>query len=280
MFSNRSLAIIAAALLIGAATDGVLYNLPETATTIYPFNDARSIEVKHQDNVVLALQKAEHEWVVSAPFHAPAKASRVALLLDTNHQTARSYNAEDLQTAMGYQSESFPDPIELRIDNNLFLLGNIEPVSQLRYVSANDTVYLQADHVLPLLQSPKSTFTNLTITKSVESVELEIHLPDTDDTTTDNTRAGNPHPSRHSPTPVSPEQLSQWSNLEALAVIDAQLLDQTPVATATVDQTAADKKSYDIVRFQKYIALYPSGAKYAYLVSEEQADKLGICVYC
>lgn len=275
MFSNRSLAIIAAALLIGAATDGVLYNLPETATTIYPFNDARSIEVKHQDNVVLALQKAEHEWVVSAPFHAPAKASRVALLLDTNHQTARSYNAEDLQTAIGYQSESFPDPIELRIDNNLFLLGNIEPVSQLRYVSANDTVYLQADHVLPLLQSPKSTFTNLTIASSVESVELEIHLSNTDDTT-----AGNPHPSRRSPTPVSPEQLSQWSDLEALAVIDAQLLDQTPVATATVDQTAADKKSYDIIRFQKYIALYPSGAKYAYLVSEEQADKLGICVYC
>ena len=275
MFSNRSLAIIAAALLIGAATDGVLYNLPETATTIYPFNDARSIEVKHQDNVVLALQKAEHEWVMSAPFHAPAKASRVALLLDTNHQTARSYNAEDLQTAIGYQSESFPDPIELRIDNNLFLLGNIEPVSQLRYVSANDTVYLQADHVLPLLQSPKSTFTNLTIASSVESVELEIHLSNTDDTT-----AGNPHPSRRSPTPVSPEQLSQWSDLEALAVIDAQLLDQTPVATATVDQTAADKKSYDIIRFQKYIALYPSGAKYAYLVSEEQADKLGICVYC
>ena len=275
MFSNRSLAIIAAALLIGAATDGVLYNLPDTATTIYPLDDARSIEVKHQDNVVLALQKAEHEWVVSAPFHAPAKASRVALLLDTNHQTARSYNAEDLQTAIGYQSESFPDPIELRIDNNLFLLGNIEPVSQLRYVSANDTVYLQADHVLPLLQSPKSTFTNLTIASSVESVELEIHLSNTDDTT-----AGNPHPSRRSPTPVSPEQLSQWSDLEALAVIDAQLLDQTPVATATVDQTAADKKSYDIIRFQKYIALYPSGAKYSYLVSEEQADKLGICVYC
>ena len=275
MFSNRSLAIIAAALLIGAATDGVLYNLPDTATTIYPLDDARSIEVKHQDNVVLALQKAEHEWVVSAPFHAPAKASRVALLLDTNHQTARSYNAEDLQTAIGYQSESFPDPIELRIDNNLFLLGNIEPVSQLRYVSANDTVYLQADHVLPLLQSPKSTFTNLTIARSVESVELEIHLSDTGNTT-----AGNPHPSRHSPTPVSPEQLSRWSDLEALAVIDAQLLDQTPVATATVDQTAADKKRYDIIRFQKYIALYPSDAKYAYLVSEEQADKLGICVYC
>ena len=273
MFSNRSLAIIAAALLIGAATDGVLYNLPETANAIYPLNDARSIEVKHQDNVVLALQKAEHEWVMSAPFHAPAKASRVALLLDTNHQTARSYNAEDLQTAIGYQSESFPDPIELRIDNNLFLLGNIEPVSQLRYVSANDTVYLQADHVLPLLQSPKSTFTNLTIASSVESVELEIHLSDADNTT-----AGNP--SRRSPTPVSPEQLSQWSDLEALAVIDARLLDQTPVATATVDQTAADKKSYDIIRFQKYIALYPSGAKYAYLVSEEQADKLGICVYC
>ncbi len=278
MFSNRSLAIIAAALLIGAATDGVLYNLPETANAIYPLNDARSIEVKHQDNVVLALQKAEHEWVVSAPFHAPAKASRVALLLDTNHQTARSYNAEDLQTTIGHQSESFPDPIELRIDNNLFLLGNIEPVSQLRYVSANDTVYLQADHVLPLLQSPKSTFTNLTIASSVDSVELEIHLSDTDDTTTDNTTAGNP--SRHSATPVSPEQLSQWSNLEALAVIDAQLLDQTPVATATVDQTATDKKSYDIIRFQKYIALYPSGAKYAYLVSQEQADKLGICVYC
>ena len=114
-----------------------------------------------------------------------------------------------------------------------------------------------------------------TIASSVESVELEIHLSNTDDTT-----AGNPHPSRRSPTPVSPEQLSQWSDLEALAVIDAQLLEQAPVATATVDQTAADKKRYDIIRFQKYIALYPSDAKYAYLVSEEQADKLGICVYC
>ena len=210
MFSNRSLAIIALALIIGAVSEGVLYNLPDTDPAIYPFNDATAIEVKYKHNVVLALSKAEDEWLVTSPFHAPAKASRVALLLESNYQTARSYNQEDLPADIGDESGSFSDPVELRIDNNLFLLGNIEPVSQLRYVSANNKVYLQADHIVPLLQSPGSTFTNLRIAKSVDAVDLDLHLSDADNPTAT---------SRKSPSSVLPEQLSRWSNLDALAVI-------------------------------------------------------------
>jgi len=258
-------------LIIGAASDGVFYNRPIASQAIYPFNDTQTIEIKYQNDILLALRKVEDEWVVTSPFHAPAKASRVSLLLDSNVQTARSYSEATLKedadpTARIGLSERFPDPVELRLNDNLFLLGDIEPVSQLRYVSANHRVYLQADHIVPLLQSAKSTFTDLNIATSVNAVILEQP--------TSAASTGAPT------TPVPAEQLTHWDNLDALTIVNADLLDQPSIAGVTVHQTAGHSKSFDISRFQQHVALRPPDANYAYLISEEQASKLGICVYC
>jgi len=225
----------------------------------------------YQDNVVIALHKAKDEWLVTAPFHAPARQSRVALLLDSNNQTARSYMPEELKTSTNNNfSNSFLDPIELRVNGNLFLLGDIEPVSQLRYVSANNKVYLQADHIVPLLQSPRSTFTDLEIVKSAESVELQLHTGQIN--TSDN--------GSNSTTFLSAEQLSHWNDLNALMIIDADLLDRTSTAVAIVSLPAGDTRHLDIFPFQQHVALRPATSAFAYLISEQQAEKLGICVYC
>ncbi len=282
MLSNRNLAIIALVLIIGAISDGVLYNQVDHQPAIYPFNDARTIEVKYQDKVLLTLLKTDDEWQVTHPFHAPAIMSRVSLLLESNNQTNRSYSADDLKHIFGNEPAAFPDPVELSVDNNLFLLGDIEPVSQLRYVSANNKVYLQADHIVPMLQSPKSTFTNLNITKSVTSVDLVLHQ--TNASNTANASAADDKTAGTATATATVEQLSHWSDLDALAVIDADILEQPPIGTATITaatkHTDDTKKHFEIAHYQQLIALHPKDSKFAYLISQEQASTLGICVYC
>jgi len=270
VFSNRNLAIIALVLIIGAAGDGLLYNRPDTNVTIYPLQDPQSIEVRYQDEVVIALRKFNDRWLVTAPFHAPARYSRVALLLDSNNQIARSYTQDVLQSATDDNfKQIFTDAVELRVDGNLFLLGLIEPVSQLRYVAANNKVYLHADHIVPLLQSPASTFTDLNITLSVESVDIQFPAK--------SASTGN---DRGKDGVESAVQLSEWNDLEALTVINANLIKQPLMATATVYKSADSSTRFDIFPFQQHVALHPQKSEFAYLITEQRAEQLGICVYC
>lgn len=273
MLSNRVLAMISLALIVGAISDGVLYNRPEPSSAIYPIDTAHNIEIRSKNTVVLALQQTHGAWRVTAPFHAPATESRVALLLESNVQTARSYTIDELtekdptlQISNTLQ-QVFSNPIELRVDDNLFLLGDIEPVSQLRYVSANNKVFLQADHIVPLLHSLKSTFTDLQITESVSTVTIE-KLPSDNDTAVT------------SASTATAAQLSYWDHLHALTVVDSDVLKDAPAAVVSIDQSKDDSERVYISHYQQHIALRPHQSDFAYIISEDQASKLGICVYC
>lgn len=303
MLSNRNLAIVALVLIVGAIGDGVLYSRPVASPAIYPIKAADTIELKYQDQLVLALRKADNEsWLVTAPFHAPAIDSRVALLLDANYQTSRSYAETELKVGNSSNhsnnpqssadnsvqplfSDLFSDPVELRVNDHLFKLGMVEPVSQLRYVSANDRIYLQADYVIPLLQSPRSTFTNLDITKAVRAVSI-VRLSDTDGSVPKQSLTNAAAVTTLKPgdknaiANATPQQLSQWQNLAALTVVDAALLNQPPTATVTVEQSDNADARFAISRYQQLFALHPEQQQFAYLISQEQAEKLGICVYC
>lgn len=314
MLSNRSLAVVAMVLIVGAIGDGMLYNRPVVSPSIYPINNPDTIEVKYNDKVILALRKsADQQWLITAPFHAPAMESRVALLLDSNNQTNRSYTTTELAAssppgagattkAHGTKEATakdsatndivahlFSDPVELRVNRNLFRLGAIEPVSQLRYVAADTKIYLQADYVIPLLQSPKSTFTDLSVTKTVDAVTIIAHTAQTDTAAhkqssptavaTSPAKGTDSNARKHNGN-ATDEQLAEWQNLEALAVVDAALLNHPPIATATIERARNQHTQLDISRFQALVALRPADHQFAYLVSEEQAEKLGICVYC
>lgn len=263
LLSNRFLAIVALALLAGTIGDGVLYNRPDASHAIYPFDSVSRIEISQQDHTLLALQKADAErWEITAPFHAPAKSTRVALLLDSNVQTTRSYPLRTKENE--HLHNAFTQPLTLRLDEHEFLLGDIETVSQLRYVMANDHVYLQADHIVPLLQSARSTFTDLRISDAVESVDIH---------------------STNGETSANATQLAAWDKLDALAVIDAAMIeaempDRITDASVTLQLSADNKRStLQVIPFREYVALQPDDKKYAYLVSEEQALALGVCVY-
>jgi len=281
VFSNRNLALVALALIAGIVSDGWLYNQAPATQAIYPLDNPASIKISYQERVLLTLQKTETQsWVITSPFNAPANDSRVALLLDSNIQTSRSYANQDIVAkkysvnTRGTTNDEFPygfsDPVELQVNEQTFLLGDIEPVSQLRYVSANNRVYLQADHIVPLLKSIKSTFTDLRITGSVESVEIvyqnsnsDPELPDTDPQVI------------IEPITTSSDRHSRWSNLDALSVIDAQLLDQPPFALVTLRVASGDRQ-FEIIPMQNRVALRPREAQFAYVLSEQQVSNLGI----
>lgn len=273
MLSNRYLAVVALILIVGTFGEGVLYNRPAADTAIYSLQDPTDIEVTYRGKLALRLNKNNSgSWTVTSPFNAPAITSRVELLLDSNEQSARSYPLQKVQSHNGPGASSFSDPVALKVDGLEFLIGDIEPVSQLRFVAAKNRVYLQADHIVPLLQSPKATFTDLNISGKVDSVD--IAYPDQKLAHT-----------RQSDLETSiTDKPSHWSNLQALGVVDASLLDTPTFGSVTLTLDSGKKQLFHLYHLQQhgpqYGVLRPANAAFAYLLNSEQTTTLGICVYC
>jgi len=165
--SNPVLLLLITILGIGILLDGILYNKAIVKPAIYPIHDAQSIELRHKDQLLLAFVKNKNKWIQVYPVKAPAISDRVQMLLDTNRFSSRRYKTSQLSG-----EDIFTDSVTLTINNEQYQLGSIEPVSGLRYVRANEHVYLQPDSVLPLLSAANNTFTDLKISNDVQQVSI------------------------------------------------------------------------------------------------------------
>jgi len=164
---NIALLAIIAMLCIGIFTDGVLYNRPPTQLSIYALQNATTIEINHDGEPVYKFIRTGKQWMQIYPVQAPASSDRIDMLLSTNNFSKRNYPASSLPL-----TDLFTQSISLNIDNQEFLIGAMEPVSQLRYVRSEDQVYLQPDIIVPLLSAAKNPFINLLITTKVDKVRV------------------------------------------------------------------------------------------------------------
>lgn len=245
--SNRVIGIIAAVLAAGILLDGKLYNRPPQSMGIFSQANPASISISHQDQLIMAFENNNNHWVMTEPADAPLNAERIQVLLDTNHQVSRSYSTAELPLA-----DLFPHPVTIDIDGKQFQLGELEPVSKLRYVLANDKVYLQADHVIPMIKAGTSAFLDLVLTDSVSLVEIDQQ-------------------------PLPGPEL--WSSLTALGIVPRSELDTQPLTAITIVQKNKDHMIFHLHVQEDVVILVSPSQRYGYLISQQQAKQLGLQKY-
>jgi len=71
--SNLTLLLVIALLTGGILLDGILYNKPVVQQAIYPIDNAQSIELHHDGQLLLAFRQTDTQWTQTHPFKAPAQ---------------------------------------------------------------------------------------------------------------------------------------------------------------------------------------------------------------
>ena len=244
LLSNKMISVVAALLLAGILLDGKLYNVAPQSAGVYSISAYPEVTVSKDDQTILQFKHIDGRWHLIEPFVAPVHASRIQPLLDTNTQTLRSYELSELD-----HRQLFIDSVQVEIDNQLFQIGQLEPVSQMRYTLANNRVYLQPDHVLPLLRAGEKAFVDLTISNHVTNVQINNNkLSD----------------------------MSAWSNLNALGLITPEQISGQPLAKITVTEKKTGTSSFQLYAVDGIAALMQVSGKYGYLLSARQAEALGL----
>ncbi|OED35452.1 hypothetical protein AB833_29945 [Chromatiales bacterium (ex Bugula neritina AB1)] len=244
LWSNRAIAAIAIGLGLIIVLDGVLLNKPDSVSTIYSIDDPRSISLSQDDTLLIAFERQHGQWLVTEPQIAPAMAARMAVLLDANNYTSRSYPATELPYA-----ELFENAVSLRIDDNLFSLGQLEPVSQLRYVYANKQVYLQPDFIMPLLQAGYNAFTDLLVTAEVSEVSIDNKAV---------------------------ENIQLWSELQSIGIVRKPDTNVPALASITVIEKDKPPRTFNLYSQGNGVTLVDEGFGYGYLLAPEQTAALGL----
>ncbi len=247
LLSNRSIIVIAALLFAGILLDGKAYNRTPEALEIYRLNAFPDIKISKDDQTIMRFGHVNGRWHLTEPFVAPVHASRLQPLLDTNRQSTRSYDKSEVDT-----SGLFSDNVVLEIDTHKYQLGQIESVSQMRYVMANERVYLQADQVIPLLHAGQKAFVDLNVTKQVVAADIN--------------GSGVADP-------------ALWSNLAALGLITSEQVTSESSATINITPQNSRKVSYQLHWLDGIAALVVDSGDYGYLLSSEQSQLLGLAEY-
>lgn len=245
--SNKVVTLVSLLLLAGILLDGKVYNRPPQSSGIYTVSTYPKVKVSKGDQTILQFEHVDKRWHLTEPFVAPVHASRVQPLLDTNTQTLRSYELSELDT-----SQLFGDSVRLDIDSFEYQLGQLESVSKMRYILANNKVYLQADHVLPLLRAGQKAFVDLKVSDAVTGVEIND-------------------------TKIS--EISAWSNLDALGLIKPEQINSQAVATINIDSRKSGNHRYQLHSVDGIAALVVESGRYGYLLSARQSENLGLTDY-
>ncbi len=139
--------IACAALLITLGVDHNAQKTQLSRSAIFSTSNAAQL-VLGNDQRQIEFTRIDNQWHVLLPFAAPANPQVIEHMLASNHRSARSYSLTDIP-----QIASLPNVARLEIDQHVFEFKTIEPVSGLRYVVANDRIYLHPDRVVPLIQA-------------------------------------------------------------------------------------------------------------------------------
>ncbi len=129
----------------------------------------------------ITLKKTASDWQLTAPLHAPANTTRIELLLSllTTHSYAQSSQQNQHLAKFGLA----PSSISLQLNDELFQFGDIEQVSEHRYVLYNNIIHLINDKITPLLSANAASFIEnrlLAKKKSISKIVLPLRSTDGD----------------------------------------------------------------------------------------------------
>jgi len=123
-------------------------------TTLEP-RDIQHIAISRPNSSDITLDKSGSGWQISSPFQAQANTTRIKLLLSLLNTVsyAQLNNSQTLQQ-FGLGSSA----VQLTLNEHTFQFGDIESISNHRYILYNKVVHLVEDKVMPMLKTNASSF--------------------------------------------------------------------------------------------------------------------------
>lgn len=145
------------------------------------------LQIERKGKPTISLQRHQQVWQLTQPFSARANQTRVNLLLSLLSSPVHGQLQAMDKDALGQFGLAQPR-VTLSMNSARFAFGNVESLSENRYVLHQGTVYLIQDDVTPLLNASAGSFvdnrliadnseiTKLSIPASADSkTSIEIH---------------------------------------------------------------------------------------------------------
>lgn len=148
---------------------------PIHTLSLTPSHEINYIIIKRDALDNITLQKKADGWEVTQPIQAQANATRVSLLLSLLSHSAH----EKLEVTATTSLNKFglkPENLSLHLNNDIFIFGNIEPISKHRYVLHKRIIYLIEDDVTPMMRANPTSFINNRLLASNQNIS-KIKLP-------------------------------------------------------------------------------------------------------
>jgi len=121
-----------------------------------PAEQISNIRIERKDREAIHFSKDGDTWMMRAPFEVRARPQRIESLLGL--LTSPSVDQLDAgQTALDRMNLQSPEVI-LRLDDEVFAFGDVNPLDQTRYVLYRDTIHLINDHLYPQLTTGAGFF--------------------------------------------------------------------------------------------------------------------------
>jgi len=116
-----------------------------------------TIHIQRHDRDDIKLSKQDDDWFIDQPIQANANITRTKLIL--NLLSSVSHSQLTITPNLTLQQFSLePAKVKLRLNDQLFEFGNIEPISKHRYIRHNNILHLVNDTVMPLLNANANSF--------------------------------------------------------------------------------------------------------------------------
>jgi hypothetical protein len=153
----------------------------EPTTTQQPLTTLSPVEVNHiqvsrLQRPELAFTRQAETWLLAGDPPLPASPFQVqGLLALLQARTERHYPADSLDLqGLGLDP---PQASVILDDNTTFLIGNTEPLDNMRYVQYGTTVYLVEDHYQHLINADRTNFIERRLLDEDASI-TRLALPD------------------------------------------------------------------------------------------------------
>lgn len=131
------------------------------------------ISQSKRDDIMLA--KQAEQWQLTQPIQVVANPTRINLLLSLlSMHTGRQQPVLDQKNLeqFGFDDNS----TRLQLGEQLFTFGNVEPISQQRYILHNNVIYLLEDTISPLLNTRASSFIDNRLLPNSTIIKLTLPM--------------------------------------------------------------------------------------------------------
>ncbi len=161
-------------LIIVIALTAVIYFSDKKSTELQRLTDIApdsisSIVITREKNTVTLSKQDNNQWEITQPTLVPANNFRIASLLKLiNAPVHNRYSTNEIElNNIGLEATA----TGIQFDQQMIYFGTINPVTNLRYVRMNDSIYTIEDVYYPLINSHYSTLVSLNLLPPGSQIE-------------------------------------------------------------------------------------------------------------